>query len=236
MTSLQPARQQLYSFRRCPYAMRARMAILYSQIKVELREVVLKDKPSAMLEASSKATVPVLVLTDATVIDESLEIMRWSLNQHDPDDWLLSNAHSTDIHGTILHKCITQNTDEQNNINALIRQNDNIFKIHLDHYKYSERFPEHSILYYRQKAELFLQQLEHLLQQNIFLFGKTACLADIAIFPFIRQFAYVDIKWFDNSPYPKLVKWLHYWLECELFSVSMKKYPQWKEQQSPIIF
>lgn len=206
----------LYSFRRCPYAMRARLTISYSQTHVELREVDLKDKPSAMLDVSSKATVPVLVLNDGTVIDESLDIMFWALKQFDPDSWLSDINHDDMIY--------------------LIKHNDNVFKIHLDHYKYSERFPEHPVLHYRQEGEVFLQQLETRLNNSRFLTGSTVSLADIALFPFIRQFAYTDIKWFDNSPYPALIKWLHYWLDCDLFQNSMQKYPAWQTNQAPIIF
>jgi len=205
----------LYSFRRCPYAMRARMALRSSAIELQLREVVLKNKPVAMLEASSKATVPVLVLNDGTVIDESLEIMLWSLRQNDPLNLLSANDSETQ---------------------SLIRTNDNIFKIHLDHYKYSERFPEHTKLHYRQKGEEFLNQLNQKLKQQAFLLNNKPTLADIAIFPFIRQFAHVDIKWFENSHYSSLSNWLNYWLDNELFLGVMSKYPQWEEGQEPVIF
>lgn len=196
--------------------MRARLAINYSQTKVELREVDLKAKPVAMLDASSKATVPVLILNDGTVIDESLDIMLWALNHSDPDNWLTNQ--------------------NQSQVFALIKQNDNIFKIHLDHYKYSDRFPQHPVLHYRQKGERFLQQLETQLENNRFLTGPSTSLADIALFPFIRQFAYVDIKWFENSPYPELIKWLHRWLDCDLFQHSMKKHQPWYANQAPVIF
>lgn len=195
--------------------MRARLTILYSRTKVELREVELKSKPPAMLDASPKATVPVLVLKNGEVIDESLEIMFWALKHFDPDNWL---------------------TDQNlNEVLTLIKHNDNIFKIHLDHYKYSDHFAEHPVLYYRQKCELFLQQLETRLDNSAFLTGPSASLADIALFPFIRQFAYVDIKWFETSPYPELVKWLHHWLDCELFLDSMQKHQPWQANQPPII-
>lgn len=192
--------------------MRARMAIHCSQIKVELREILLKDKPAALLAASAKATVPVLVLTDGVVIDESLDIMYWALNINDPQHWL---------------------SFPQEQIESLIRENDIIFKIHLDHYKYAERFPEHTSLHYRQQGEVFLQQLETRLHKHSFLLGDTVSLADIALFPFIRQFAYVDINWFDNSSYTELIKWLHNWLNHTLFLNVMSKYPQWDEQLLP---
>ncbi len=204
----------LYSFRRCPYAMRARMAIRYSGIPVELREVMLKNKPETMLRASPKATVPVLIDHDR-VIDESLDIIFWALQQHDPDHWL--------------------EPQQQDQALSLIRQNDNIFKIHLDHYKYFDRFPEHDQLYYRQKGEIFLQALEQRLQQQPFLLGE-AGLADIAIFPFIRQFAFVDMPWFETSPYPALRNWLNHWLDSDHFSSIMQKYPAWDENSAPVIF
>ena len=200
--------------------MRARLAIHASQIKLELREVALKNKPVAMLQASAKATVPVLVLADGTVIDESLDIMLWALRQNDPENWL---------------------SFQQDTLDSLIRHNDNIFKIHLDHYKYADRFPEQPPLYYRQKGEVFLTQLETRLQQHDFLLGDSASLADVALFPFIRQFAYVDINWFESSPYLRLTQWLHYWLNSDTFLKVMHKYPAWDEtlaskDQQPVIF
>ena len=209
------SRSILYSFRRCPYAMRARLAIRKSNIKIELREVDLKNKPAAMLHASPKATVPVLI-HQGTTIDESLDIMLWALQQSDPDNWL--------------------NTQHLDKINSLIKFNDNIFKIHLDHYKYSDRFPQHSQESYREKGEVFLKQLDDRLTAHNFLMGSNPCLADIALFPFIRQFAYVDIKWFENSSYPRLRQWLQLWLESDLFKSIMKKHPTWQENQQPLIF
>ena len=149
--------------------------------------------------------MPILILNNRTVIDESLDIMHWSLHQYDPENWLQ----------------ISHNKEA----NFLIHQNDTQFKIDLDHYKYAERFPQHTSLYYRQQGEKFLLQLEKHLNQNNFLISHSASIADIALFPFIRQFAYVDIKWFESSPYPKLRNWLHYWLESELFLSIMNKQP-----------
>ena len=154
--------------------MRARLAIRYSQLQVILREVDLKNKPAEMLLASPKATVPVLVCHDQTVIDESLDIMLWALEHNDPEHWLSDSPH-TEIH-------------------PLILQNDTQFKTHLDHYKYADRFPEQSPLVYRQQGEVFLKQLELILADQAFLNANNATLTDIALFPFIRQFAYVDIK------------------------------------------
>lgn len=206
----------LYSFRRCPYAMRARMAIRYSGVQVELREVVLKNKPQAMLQASPKATVPVLVLADGQVIDESLDIMYWALAHNDPQQW--------------------RQTQLEAATESLIKENDNIFKIHLDHYKYFERFPEHPQMAYRQKGEVFLQKLDELLQQQSFLLSDHASLADIAIFPFIRQFAHVDLDWFRQSSYVALQNWLDYWLSSDTFNSVMKKYNAWDEASNGVMF
>ncbi len=209
----------LYSFRRCPYAMRARLAIAVSGTQVELREVVLKNKPEEMLVASPKGTVPVLMLADGTVIDESLDIMRWALDNSDLDN-LLCNG----------------NPEKQATIAELIKENDHTFKQHLDHYKYFDRFPEQPQSYYREQAEITLLKLEHKLKQHTFLAGSEYSLADLAIFPFIRQFAHVDKQWFDATPYPALQKWLGYFLESELFNSIMKKYPQWNNGDQPLLF
>lgn len=197
----------LYSFRRCPYAIRARLAIKVSNIEVELREVALSNKPKEMLVCSPKGTVPVLVLADGIVIDESRDIMLWALTQNDPQNWLTSD------------KCIQKETS------ILIDTNDNEFKQHLDHYKYSDRFPEYPMETYRQQAEVFLQQLENKLNQNQYLTGDNVSLADMAILPFIRQFAYVDKDWFDKTQYRKCQIWLDQLISSTLFSEVMKKHP-----------
>ena len=202
----------LYSFRRCPFAIRARMAIHYAGIEVELREVQLWNKPQAMLAVSAKATVPVLVLSNGEVIDESIDIMRWALDHNDPDQWWL--------------KTLSGASQE------LVRQCDFDFKIHLDHYKYADRFPENPASYYRQQAEGFLLELEQKLAKHPYLLGRQLTLADIAIFPFIRQFAMVDKPWFDQAPYPGLQKWLQGLLGSVLFSSVMTKYPPWQETAS----
>ncbi|WP_299181380.1 glutathione S-transferase [uncultured Neptuniibacter sp.] len=206
----------LYTFRRCPYAIRARLALAYSRQTLIWREVVLKDKPAAMLEISPKATVPVLQLPQGEVIDESFDIMQWALQQSDPDNWL----------------------DQTNRpeIIALIAENDLEFKPHLDKYKYADRFPEESMTTYRARAELFLTSLEQRLEQHPFLLGDKITLADAAIVPFIRQFAGVDAQWFQHAPYPCLRRWLEAWLNNELFLSVMKKYPQWKEGDRPLLF
>lgn len=202
----------LYSFRRCPYAMRARMAIYCSGCKVELREIRLKDKPSELLLASARGTVPVLVL-DNKVIDQSMDIMHWALSRHDPDNWLPTNTNSL----------------------QLITDNDNIFKAHLDHYKYADRHPQHSAEYYRTQGEEFLLKLELQLNTHQYLSGAKLSITDISVFPFIRQFAHVDKVWFENADYPRLQNWLDSLICSELFSQIMKKHPVWESGQQGII-
>lgn len=191
----------LYSYRRCPYAMRARMALRYAGISVETREVVLGDKPRHMLAVSPKGTVPVLVLPDGKVIDESLDIMAWALAQQDPDGWLTDNRL----------------------FQELITENDSSFKRALDQYKYAARFPEQSAEVYRQQGERFLARLEALLSEHAYLLSEKLTQADVAIFPFIRQFSMVDRDWFAEAPYPHLRQWLAGLLDSELFNAVMQK-------------
>ncbi|HEX8592152.1 MAG TPA: glutathione S-transferase [Pseudomonas sp.] len=195
----------LYSFRRCPYAMRARMALRYAGCEVHIQEVSLKAKPPEMLERSPKGTVPVLVL-EHRVIDQSLDIMHWALAQRDPDNWLMIN-----------------DGDARRQIQALIEENDQVFKAHLDRYKYFVRYPEFDQAHYRQLAEAFLQKLEVRLQQRDFLVGHRLSLADIALAPFIRQFSAVEPQWFATSAYPKLRNWLQRFTESTLFKAAMAK-------------
>lgn len=208
----------LYSFRRCPYAIRARLTLKYSGIPVELREVILADKPEEMLQASPKGTVPVLILEDGTILEESLDIMNWALNHNDPDNWLVNDD-------TTVEK-----------IKQLIDINDGPFKQHLDHYKYAVRFPEHSAEYYRDQADDYLGNLNSQLKGSSYLFGDQLSFVDIAIFPFIRQFAFVDKKWFDNNDYHELQSWLKSMLEMQLFADVMQKYSQWKQGDETIVF
>ncbi|MEZ1324689.1 glutathione S-transferase [Pseudomonas fluorescens] len=191
----------LYSFRRCPYAMRARMALRYSGVPVDIIEVSLKAKPAEMLAISPKGTVPVLD-ADGRVIDESLEIMRWALAQHDPQGWLL---------------------DGDSRITELIEANDQGFKVHLNRYKYAERYPEQPMEVYRAEGALFLQRLDELLTDRDYLLTDHPSLADIALLPFVRQFAHVDREWFAQTPYMRLQAWLQRFLESELFTSIMKK-------------
>lgn len=195
----------LYSFRRCPYAMRARMALRYSGVAVEIVEVSLKAKPAEMLALSSKGTVPVLS-ADGQVIDESLDIMRWALARNDPQDWLLKD----DPQGQLA-------------ITALIEENDQAFKVHLNRYKYAERYPEQPMEVYRAEGEVFLRKLDALLEGRDYLLADHPCLADVALMPFIRQFAHVDREWFAQTPYRRLQDWLQRFLESDLFTSIMKK-------------
>lgn len=205
----------LYSFRRCPYAIRARMALQAGQRQVELREVMLKAKPSEFIEVSMKATVPVLVLENGTVLDESLDIMQWALSapQHVgiklPTNWM---------------------KDE------LIKRNDGEFKQHLDHYKYADRFPEASESDYRARAKPDLQRLNSRLSQQKYLSGTAIGVLDMAIFPFIRQFSAVDRAWFDASEFQFLQAWLNGLLESALFLSVMHKYKPWSAGKSPSVF
>lgn len=200
----------LYTFRRCPYAMRARMAIYYSGIKVEIREILLKDKPKQMLEVSSKGTVPVLLKSNGEVVAESREVIMWALKQYDPDNWYAGLCQ-----------------DQQGEIQFLINRNDNDFKPWLDRYKYSVGYPEHSQEHYRKNAEVYLFDLNSRLSRSKYLIGDAMSVADIAIFPFIRQFAFVDKAWFDQAPYTYLGDWLNKLLKSELFSAIMDKYDCW---------
>ncbi|WP_438969930.1 glutathione S-transferase [Methylophaga sp.] len=200
----------LFSFRRCPYAMRARLALAASQIQCELREVVLKDKPEALLTLSDKATVPVLQTVNGDIIDESLDIMFWALNHNDPYNW---------------YQTLDKGKKEQ--ADNLIRHNDDEFKYYLDRYKYADRYPEHTEQYYRQQGEKTLTRLEKLLNQHGCLLQSDWTIADIALLPFIRQFAFVDKAWFEQSPYPAVRHWLDKFLQSDLFKSIMRKYPQW---------
>ena len=195
----------LYSFRRCPYAMRARMALRYCAVAVQVVEVSLKAKPAEMLALSPKGTVPVLKVGDQ-VIDESLAIMGWALAQNDPDDWLLKDDPAA-----------------QGLMAQLIEENDQVFKVHLNRYKYAERYPEQPMEHYRAEGEVFLHRLEALLAQRDYLQADHLSLADVALAPFVRQFAHVDREWFAGTPYQRLQVWLQRFLESPLFIAVMTK-------------
>lgn len=196
----------LYSFRRCPYAMRARMALSISALTYVIREVSLRDKPAAMLAASSKATVPVLVLPDGRVLDESLDIMRWALAQHDPEHWLAAGDPMSEV----------------------IACNDGPFKFHLDRMKYANRYADSQPVVHRAEAIKLLALLETRLANHPYLFGSTPSLADVAIFPFVRQFAHADAAAFAHLPLPCLQLWLSRWEASALFQSVMTKYRVWQ--------
>ncbi|MDQ0740040.1 glutathione S-transferase [Pseudomonas sp. W4I3] len=195
----------LYSFRRCPYAMRARLALRYAGVPVDIVEVSLKAKPAEMLALSPKGTVPVLWV-DGQVFDESLAIMAWALARHDPDDWRLSAQPAAQARSA-----------------ELIERNDREFKAHLNHYKYAERYPQHPAAHYRAAGEVFLRELETLLTKHRYLLAEHLSLADMAVAPFIRQFAHVDRQWFAAAPYPLLQTWLQRFIESPLFVGVMAK-------------
>ena len=217
----------LYSYRRCPYAMRARMALKLADIEVEIREVSLRDKPAHLLEISPKATVPVLVLSDGKVIDESLAIMNWAFdNVREKNNVLYQYlASPQNMPAEAGYSCAKPSTHAPSGARSLIAENDGSFKQALDCYKYPERFPIQAQIQHRADGEVFLQKLEELLQKNSYLLDVTPSLADIAIFPFIRQFAAVDAVWFAQSDYPKLRVWLSTWVESDLFKIVMTKNP-----------
>jgi len=193
----------LYSFRRCPYAIRARLALAYSSIEVELREVKLNRLPPSMLALSPKGTVPVLNLGDSMVLEESLHIIDWALSRHDPENWMRSN-------------------------DDLIVENDESFKPVLDRYKYADRYPEKSQQEYRDLAIPFLRKLDGQLQNSVYLFDDRISKVDIAILPFVRQFAGVEPDWFANCEFDYLRDWLQVFLKSTLFQTIMPRFAVWQ--------
>jgi glutathione S-transferase len=199
----------LYSFRRCPYAMRARLALAASDTVYELREVVLARKPPALLQASPKGTVPVLVLPDGTVLEQSLDIMLWALRRNDPQHWLPTSAAELD------------------NALAVIAQCDGDFKANLDRYKYPNRYALADGVAHRASGAQFLQALDDRLGAHPHLMGERFGLLDAAIAPFVRQFAHTDPAWFARQPWSGLQRWLTDFEASSLFLRSMEKCPVW---------
>lgn len=194
--------------------MRGRMGLYASGLDYEHREVLLRDKPRAMLDASPKGTVPVFITDDGEVIEESLDLLRWAISKHDPHGWL-----DTDMGAA----------------NMLIEENDGPFKHDLDRYKYASRYKEDAKrgdvdITHRTSAEVFIEKLEDRLSQHPYLMGQSQTLADIAIFPFIRQFANTDKAWWDNTKYIKTREWLERHVTSDLFLEIMKKHPVWSAQ------
>ncbi len=200
----------LYSFRRCPYAMRARLALQVAGQAVEHREIALKSKPAEMLRASPKGTVPVLVLADGTVLEESLDIMRWALGRNDPQGWL--------------------GGDDAYRQEAwdLIAQNDGEFKFHLDRYKYPSRYGLADGVAHRELARGFLDVLQARLALHSYLAGARFGLADAAIAPFVRQFAHTDPTWFAAQTWRNLAQWLQDFEASAAFALVMEKHPVWQ--------
>ena len=195
----------LYTFRRCPFAIRARLAIQVSGVEVDTQEVSLRAKPKELLECSPKGTVPVLRFADGRVLEQSLDIMQWALAQNDPECWLADDQTSAAA------------------MMSLIQHHDESFKPKLDLYKYAVRFPQYSEAYYREQAEPFLADLNARLSNDGYLLAGRYTLADMAIFPFIRQFCNVNPDWFYASPYPHLIQWLDCLIGSALFHRVMQK-------------
>ncbi|MEQ8823186.1 MAG: glutathione S-transferase [Filomicrobium sp.] len=203
----------LWTFRRCPYAIRARLAIASAGVEVELREIQLSNKPALFLETSASATVPALRVGNQ-VIDESLDIMVWALSQNDPERLL-----------------------EMPDVGSeFIATNDGPFKAALDHTKYASHYPELDRNAERDKAAAFLFDLDARLGDRPWLFGDRPTLADFAIFPFVRQFANIDRDWFDGQSWAALIAWLDRFLESDAFARVMVKYKPWSEDDVPIWF
>ena len=196
--------------------MRARMAIHISDQRCELREVLLRNKPPSMLQYSAKGTVPVLILQDGKVIDESLDVIDWALNLNDPDDW--------------------QRSKDKEKTKELIKINDGEFKYHLDRYKYSKRYDNEDPLIHREKCLIFINELEEQLSTSRFLYDDEISALDISILPFIRQFRIADMNWFDSLQKPNIQDWLMKFLESKLFKSIMMKYDKWEEGDEKIFF
>ncbi|MCV2353619.1 glutathione S-transferase [Paucibacter sp. B2R-40] len=197
---------QLYSFRRCPYAMRARLALQYAGIVVQIHEVQLRAKPPELLRLSPKGTVPVLLLPSGEVLEQSADIMFWALAQADPQAWRRPDLDAQALPWLAL--------------------NDGPFKQLLDRYKYPDRHPQATQPQWRSEAEaLMLVPLDALLQRSTYLLGATPSWLDLALLPFVRQFAAVDAAWFEAAPHAALRGWLHRWLASDLFAAIMAKPP-----------
>ncbi|MFJ1298730.1 glutathione S-transferase [Pseudomonadota bacterium AL_CKDN230030165-1A_HGKHYDSX7] len=215
----------LYSFRRCPYAMRARMALLMAGEACELREVVLRDKPSALLAASPKGTVPVLVLPDGQVLKQSLDIMHWTLARHDPESWLAADP---------AEPVAPDEAALPGPGMAWITRCDGDFKYHLDRYKYAGRYPGADAMTHRQHAAGFVRALDAALRVAPWLGGTRARLADFAVMPFVRQYAHTDPAWFDAQPWSAARAWLDTLTQAPLFVAALRKTDPWREGAEPV--
>ncbi len=209
----------LYSLRRCPYAIRGRMGIALSKQQVLLREIITKDKPSELLASSAKGTVPVLVLPDGQIIEQSLDVMNWALQQNDPQDLLRSS-----------------NPTLNQQVHQLIKVNDDEFIGHLEKYRASVRYRNIDKEQRRQDCEGFISKLEALLTDQAYFFGETPSLADFAVMPFVSQFVRVEKKWFVQSEYQNVGRWLRTHLDSKLYTQVMKQYPLWNETKQDCLF
>ena len=212
MSILKESPPIFYSFRRCPYAMRARLSLVISKTRVEIREVYLKEKPKEFFFFFVSATVPCMV-TQEKIIDESLDIMLWVLKKNDPQNWLKMPKIGFD----------------------LIKENDGPFKHYLDQTKYYSRYPEINPEESRKKASIFLIKLENMMDNN-YLFGNDPSLADMAILPFVRQFANTDFEWFEKQNWPNVKKWLNKFISSEIFNLIQIKYDKWSNLSKPQFF
>lgn len=211
----------LYSFRRCPYAMRARWALLKTGLLVEWREVALRSKPSALVTASAKATVPVLITADGRVIDESLALMRWALDQADPCDW----------------RGLALSSEQRETIDALIAQNDGPFKHHLDRFKYADRYPGVTREQHQQQGLAILTSWAERVQAHGWLVGDRCTLADLALWPFVRQWRIADPESFEQDPsLASLRLWLQGFLDSPDFERLMVRREPWQEGDAPVFF
>ena len=195
--------------------MRARMVLLHSKIQYEIREIKLSNKPKEMLAISPKGTVPVLILENGDILDESLDVMLWAIEQGN-----LRNLFNSG----------------KKEILDLIKINDGEFKDAIDRYKYSSLYPEKPMIEYRKMGELFLKKIESCLEKNKFIVGKNISLADLAIFPFIRQFCRVDIDWFNSSLFKKIKEWTLFFEGSENFIDIMRKIKPWTTGDKPTLF
>lgn len=209
----------LYSLQHCPFAMRARMALLMAKQDVMLRAIVTKDKPREMLKVSPKGTVPILIFENGNIIDESLDIMLWSLKENDPKDLLYKDQPE------LLSKMMD-----------LINTCDTDFRKNLSLYKHGSRYHLPEEIKLREKCEIFIQEIESLLTINEFLFGNKLSVADLAILPNLRQFVNVDRKWFRQTNYPNFTKWIANLMQSLLFTKAMRKYPLWNDKNEEFLF
>lgn len=207
-----------WSFRRCPYAMRARLAVTIGKVAVELREILLRDKPADFIAASPKATVPVLQLPDGGVIDESFDVMMWALRQNDPDGWLA---------------CMDADPDK---VDSFFEQLDGPFKHHLDRYKYASRYDKDTALIHRQEGAKTLAEYNAILARQTALSGNHLGLMDFGSLPFVRQFRIADPEWFDAQDWPYLHVWLTAFLDSSLFAAVMEKYAPWENGEKGVDF